>query len=248
MADLGLVALGAGAPYPRPSAACSGLLLHSGATNVWLDAGGGTLATLQGRIGLPQLGAIWISHLHADHLSDLPLAYYAWLMAPTPLPRIPLFGPPGLADRVEAFLRSAHRLDRFFDVIEMTDGDRYSVGGISLTVRSVEHGIPAFAVRADAEGRSIVYSGDTGPSEALVALAERADALVCESGYATAPAPGEARVHCTPEDAASMASRAAVRSLALYHLALGLDESAAVNRARSVFAGPVRHLRQGEEI
>ena len=90
--------LGSATPYPRPGNPCSGYLIRHGATRIWLDAGPGTLAALQEHTTPDELDAVWVSHLHADHVADLLPAVYALLFADLP-PRkpIPLHGPPGTA-------------------------------------------------------------------------------------------------------------------------------------------------------
>ncbi|KPI07719.1 hypothetical protein OV450_3529 [Actinobacteria bacterium OV450] len=67
--------------------------------------GSGTLAQLPRHVRLDGLDAIWISHLHADHSADMLTAYYAALYADIRLPApIPLYAPPGTADRLAHFL------------------------------------------------------------------------------------------------------------------------------------------------
>jgi ribonuclease BN (tRNA processing enzyme) len=78
---LRLTVLGSATPYASVDNPCSGYLVSSGGTRVWVDAGSGTLAQLQQHVRLDELDAIWISHLHADHSADLLTAYYAVLFA-----------------------------------------------------------------------------------------------------------------------------------------------------------------------
>ncbi|MFD5162008.1 MBL fold metallo-hydrolase [Streptomyces hawaiiensis] len=102
---LRLTVLGSATPYASVDNPCSGYLVSSGGTRVWVDAGSGTLAQLQRYVRLDELDAIWISHLHADHSADLLTAYYAVLFADIQLAApIPLYGPLGIADRLAHFL------------------------------------------------------------------------------------------------------------------------------------------------
>lgn len=78
---LRLTVLGCATPYADVDNPCSGYLVSSGETRVWVDAGSGTLAQLQRHVRLDEVDAIWISHLHADHSADLLTAYYAALFA-----------------------------------------------------------------------------------------------------------------------------------------------------------------------
>ena len=66
------------------------------ATRIWVDAGPGTLVNLLRVAELPTLDAIWISHLHDDHVSDLLAANYALRYGDFQprRRRSPVFGPP----------------------------------------------------------------------------------------------------------------------------------------------------------
>jgi ribonuclease BN (tRNA processing enzyme) len=75
---------------------------------------------------------------------------------------------------------------------EITKAGRVTDDGVvRVTAAVVDHPpvVPSFAYRFDAADRSIVVSGDTAPSEALVALARGADVLVHEA----LPRPDRAR-------------------------------------------------------
>ncbi|MBW4718233.1 MBL fold metallo-hydrolase [Saccharothrix obliqua] len=222
-----LTVLGTATPYPRPDQPCSGYLLRTPTTAVWVDAGPGTPANLQRHTAPDRLDAIWVSHTHADHTADLLTAYYALLFADLHPPQpVPLLGPPGLAARLEAFLASAgpNPASAAFDVRELHDGHRAEVGDMTLTSFAVEHGLPAFGLRAEHGGAVFAYSGDTGPCAALRSLATGADLFLCEAD-GTTPSPH----HCTPEDAAT-AARDADRLL-LTHVGHTLTERQAEARA-----------------
>ncbi|MGW0433661.1 MBL fold metallo-hydrolase [Micromonospora sp. NPDC003197] len=227
---------------------CSGYLVSSGDTHVWVDAGTGTLGPLQRYVRLDELAAIWISHLHADHSADLLTAYYGALYADIELSApIPLYGPPGIADRLVHFLTNTtvrSPIESAFAITELQDGHRADVGPLTLTSRAVAHGMPAFALRVEAAGRTLVYSGDTAPCAGLTELADGCDVLLCEAESAQVPAEGE-QVHHTPEDAGDTASAAGVGRLIVTHVSRFLTPQQAVARASTRFDGPVDHAAPG---
>ncbi|GAA4210413.1 MBL fold metallo-hydrolase [Actinocatenispora rupis] len=248
MDDPQITVLGSATPYPRPDNACSGFLVTGAGTRLWLDAGPGTLAQLQRHARPDEIDAVWISHLHADHCADLLPAYYALLFADlSPAAPIPLYGPPGIADRLAAFLTNGPRrspVESAFEVHELRDGHEVRVGGLTLHSRAVDHGMPAYAVRIGAAGRSLVYSGDTAPCAALDSLARACDLLVCEADSDTVPA-GEPPVHHTPEEAGATAARAGATRLLLTHVGPAIAPDRAVARAASAFPGPVAYAEPG---
>ncbi|WP_018803239.1 MBL fold metallo-hydrolase [Salinispora arenicola] len=246
--NLQFTVLGCATPYPSVDNPCSGYLVSGGGARVWVDAGSGTLAQLQRHVRLDELDAIWVSHLHADHSADLLTAYYGALYADIQLAApIPLYGPPGIADRLAHFLtNTATRspIESAFAVEELHDGHRVAVGALTLTGHAVAHGIPAFALRVDVGGRSLAYSGDTAPCPGLTSLARGCDVLLCEAESAQAPSEGE-RVHHTPEDAGDTARVAEARRLIVTHIGRFLTPQQAVARASTRFDGPIDFAAPG---
>ncbi|MFJ6615589.1 MBL fold metallo-hydrolase [Streptomyces sp. NPDC091289] len=244
-----MTVLGCATPYASVDNPCSGYLVSADGARVWVDAGSGTLAELQRHVRLDELDAIWISHLHADHSADLLTAYYGLLFADIRLAApIPLYGPPGIADRLAHFLTntgSRSPVESAFAVEELHDGHHVRVGALTLTSRAVEHGIPAFALRVDdPAGRSLVYSGDTAPCPALTGLADGCDVLLCEAESDRAPAT-EDQVHHTPEDTGDTARSAGVGRLIVTHVGRALTPQQAVSRAATRYAGPVEYATPG---
>ncbi|MBB1160142.1 MULTISPECIES: MBL fold metallo-hydrolase [Amycolatopsis] len=229
--------LGSATPYPRPDAPCSGYLVRHEDTAIWLDAGPGTLAALQEHVSPAELDAIWISHLHADHVADLLPAVYALLFADlTPRRPIPLYGPPGTAARISAFLSNTGRapIEEAFAVRELHDGHRTRVGGLRLETVAVSHGFPAFGVRITDGERTFAYSGDTGPCSALSTLAKGTDLFLCEADSIEPSAE-----HLTPAEAGRAAAGAA--RLVLTHLGHTVTPRDAVRLAAEHFPGPVAY-------
>ncbi|MGW1293656.1 MBL fold metallo-hydrolase [Streptomyces sp. NPDC002533] len=243
-----LTVLGCATPYATVDNPCSGYLVSGGGARVWVDAGSGTLAELQRHVRLDELDAIWVSHLHADHSADLLTAYYGLLFADIRLAApIPLYGPPGTADRLAHFLTNTGTrspVESAFAVEELHEGHRVRVGELTLTSRAVEHGIPAFAVRIESDGRSLVYSGDTAPCPALTRLAEGCDVLLCEAESDRAPDTGD-QVHHTPEDTGDTARSARAGRLIVTHVGRFLTPEQAVSRAATRYPGPVEYATPG---
>ncbi|MFJ5985636.1 MBL fold metallo-hydrolase [Lentzea sp. NPDC092896] len=243
--DLSLTVLGCATPYPSTDNPCSGYLVSHGDTRVWMDAGTGTLGPLQRHTRLEDLDAIWISHLHADHSADLLTAYYALLFADVEREPVPLYGPPGIADRLAGFLTNGpvrSPIEDGFAITELHDGHQAAVGSLRLTTAAVEHGIPAFGVRIESENRSLTYSGDTAACQSLVELARGTDVLLCEAESAE-KTPDMA--HHTPEDAGETASRAGAGRLVVTHVGRFLAPQEAVARASARYAGQVDYAAPG---
>ncbi|MEO8265935.1 MAG: MBL fold metallo-hydrolase [Ilumatobacteraceae bacterium] len=129
--------------------------------------------------------------------------------------------------------------------------------GVRVSAILVQHApvFPAFAYRFDTPSGSVVFSGDTGPCDNVVRIAEGADYLVHEvidlSFVASriAKLPNRDNIlnhltesHTSPEDAGRIAARAGVKELVLSHLVPGdseIPEAQWEERARTEFDGDV---------
>lgn len=223
---LTLRVLGTATPYPGPDEPCAGYLVRTPATTLLVELGLAVWPSLLRHVDPSRLDAIWISHLHPDHSGDL-LAAYQWAANGTGLPRLPIHGPAGWADSIGAALAvpdGPARLRRLFDVREHS-GAVVHLGDLTMTAIPVEHSVPTYGLRLGHDGRTLAYSGDSGPCAALSALAADADVFLCEAGSTS---PGQPH-HCAPEEAARIGRSA--RRLVLTHLAPGLAGAEAARRA-----------------
>jgi ribonuclease BN (tRNA processing enzyme) len=238
--------LGACGTYPAAGRACSGYLLDASSgdqqARVWVDAGSGSLANLLRYASLDELDAIWLSHLHVDHSSDLLVAYYALRyggLDPPPLP-VPVYGPSGWAGHVQAF--TTHELaeiEEAFEVHELYDREQVRLGPLELTAMATVHSVETYGLRATVAGATVAYSADSGPCDALAEMADGADLFLCESTWSDWPAAAPEPIHMTPTLAGRWAARAGAHRLVLTHLRPGSDVAAAVERARDASDLPV---------
>jgi len=241
-----LTVLGTSGTYPAAGRACSGYLLEAGEgerpTRVWVDTGPGTLANLLRVAELPSLDAIWISHLHVDHVSDLLAANYALRYGdfrPPPAP-VPVFGPTDWVSHVRPFLSTGESepIDGTFEVHDLHDGERVDLGPLRLEAVATVHSVETYGVRASSGGRTVAYSADSGPCDALGRLADQADLFVCEAAWTEWPE-GMPPIHLTARLAGEWAAKARARRLLLTHLRPGGDHEAAIATAAEAYGGPV---------
>ncbi|MEU6142085.1 MBL fold metallo-hydrolase [Streptomyces sp. NPDC047081] len=247
---LTLTILGTASPHPGPDTPCSGYLVRGGGAEVWVDAGFGSFAELRRHTDPARLSAIWISHLHADHTADLLAACYAFAYGGlTPVAPIPLYAPAGCAERLAGFFGRPDTafLNDVLDFRTLYGGHTVRHGELTLTAHAVEHDTEAYGLRAEAEGKVLAYSGDTGPCDGLLQLAGGADAFLCEADVDAHREGEHDPVHLTPEEAGAGARLAGgVRKLLVTHVGPTLTVESAVARAASAFGGPTAPARVGE--
>ena len=220
-----LTVVGCSPAWPNPGSAHSGYLVTNGERRVLLDCGPGVLARLRETESWPTIDAIVITHLHLDHCGDLVPWLWGHALGPakgTPGPQ--LYVPPAGLARISTFAPLGRFLE-VFGVHEYADGVPFDAAGHAVTARAVNHyGEPSFGLRVEHGGRVLAYSGDSGPTPALVELARDADVFLCE---ATLLEPeGEPHGHLSADEARAIAAEANARRLLITHRAVEheLDE------------------------
>jgi ribonuclease BN (tRNA processing enzyme) len=160
--------------------------------------------------------------MHADHFLDLaPLRYlFPWGgRAPR---RLPVFLPPGGRAQLDALANAISERSGFFDdafeVAEYAGGVDLSIGTLRVRPFDSQHYVPAWGMEiSDGSTGRIVYAGDTGPTDALVAAARGADLLICEATLDDPAYDDVVRGHVTADEALEMARRAGVTRTVLTH-------------------------------
>lgn len=242
-----LTVLGSSGGSPTRTNPASGYLLTSGAASIWLDAGTGTFMALAGHMDPGTLSAVVISHIHADHCSDL-FGLYGYLAhGPSGNVPIPVYVPQGAAEHLSAFVRAGegHVFHTVFELTEVAPGDEVDVAGTTLRFGKAIHPVPALVTRVETGDAVVTYSGDTGPGSDLTKLATDADLLLCEASIAGERAGDTYPYHLTAAEAGSAAKAARVRRLVVTHFVNGVDPTTAVVEAKATFGGPVDSATPG---
>lgn len=95
--------VGCSGSYPGPDSPASCYLIESDGFRMLLDLGSGSLGALQRHIGLYDVDAICLSHLHADHCLDMCAYFVARTYGPSaPYPAVPVYAPVDAPSRLSA--------------------------------------------------------------------------------------------------------------------------------------------------
>jgi len=228
-----LTILGCSGTYGAPAGgACSGYLLRSDATTVWVDCGSGTLVNLAYHVPIEELTGIVVSHSHVDHWMDLSGYLYACRYG-FHRRAVPVYAAPMVADQLRAVVGD------FADVFAWTEIDehaRIEIGSIACSFSRTDHPVPTFAVAAEADGKRVVYSADTGPGWSPTAF-ERADLLLIEASLQDATPANS--VHLTARQAGERARAANARKVVLTHVFPLLDPAISAAEAADAFGDEV---------
>ena len=239
-----LTVVGCSGSYPGPASSASCYLVeaeHEGRTwRVLLDLGNGALGDLHTHADPLSVDAVLLSHLHADHCLDMCGFYVLRKYHPAgPQPRIPVYGPEGAAAR----LARAYDLPEDPGMTEEFDfhtfpAESFAIGPFTVSAVPVAHPVPAYALRVEAGGRVLTYSGDTGPCGALEVAAAGAHVFLCEASFREQDE-NPPDLHLTGLEAAQAAARAEVGRLLLTHVPPWHDAEEMLAEARPGFDGDV---------
>lgn len=172
------------------------ILLEWAGRRVLLDCGASALISLRRYVVDPgSIDGILISHLHGDHFGGLPFFILdAQLHSKRSQPLL-LAGPCGLSPRLEQAMEvnfpGSSRVQRKFaiQITELEPGPARDWCGLKVEVAEGLHasGAPALALRLEAGGKSVAYTGDTQWVEGLLPLLRGADLLIAEAYFYQRP-------------------------------------------------------------
>jgi ribonuclease BN (tRNA processing enzyme) len=241
-----LTVVGCAGSFPKADSPASAYLVEADGFTLVIDMGNGALGALQKYIGLYDVDAVFVSHLHADHCIDLCVYAVARKFRPDgPATAIPVYGPAATAERLRRAYEAGpdHReLDEtgLCDVFEFRTlrPGPLEIGPFRLTVARVNHPVETYGVRVEHGGSAIAYSADSAACPALVDLARGADLFLCEAGW---PDGGDfpPNLHLTGREAGEQAAEAGAERLLLTHISAWADPERSLTEAKKAFGGPV---------
>jgi ribonuclease Z len=256
--DFEVTLLGTGTPRPSLVRFGPSTLVRSGDTTILVDVGRGAFLRLsQLNVPYSDIDAIYLTHLHSDHVVGLPdLWLTGWIFSDRDS-SLTIYGPKGTADLVrnlraafafDLHTRSTHESQKLSEaelrVVEVEDGSEFKVEDFRVTAVAVDHHkvVPAFGYKIKYGNRSVAISGDTKYSENFVESAMNADLLIHEVMAMSPQAPpGAQRIlqwHSSPSDVARIFSTTKPKLAVLSHLILAdVSESQLFDEVKIGYAG-----------
>ena len=231
-----LTVLGSCGAWPEPQQACSGFLVEHDGFRLVLDLGYATVPRLLSHLDAGQVDAVVISHGHPDHCADLNPLLRARALRDDPPAPLPVYAPAGALDAVLALDRK-EMLGSSYLLHDVVPGTSLSIGPFEVDTRLLPHWLPNLGVRLTAAGRSLAYTGDSGPSDEVVTLARNADLLLAEATHLEPVAPDIRPYMSSPAVAGRQAEAAGAGRVLLTHLWPGTDRTLALAEAGAQYSG-----------
>ncbi|PYP66378.1 MAG: MBL fold metallo-hydrolase [Gemmatimonadetes bacterium] len=248
-----LTTLGTGTVALSGERSCAGYLYEADDVRLLLDCGSGITRRLA-ELGLawPAITHVALTHFHIDHHGDLPTLVFAWKYGQLPPRSAPLdlLGPVGtraLIERLAAAYGEWLLTPGFpITIREIMPGESVELSAsVRLSAQKVPHTEESVAYSIERGGRRVVYTGDTGPDDALADWAHGCDVLVCECSL---PASMAIKEHLTPDQCASLAARARPGHVVLTHFYPPVERIDIRAAMAAQYGGPVTLGRDGWHI
>jgi len=208
--------LGSGGSAVSATRACPSILLDD---SILFDLGPGSLKNLRAyHLEAERISKVFISHQHADHISDLVPFLWTIQIDGRQAP-LEVYGPAGFKETFTELLKCTGTSDGFFKFPLTVDEIDFGAKLGDISTCRTSHSIPTLAFRADAKGKSFCYSADTTYCPALIHLAQNVDLLIHEATFLEDQLPiAQLTSHSTPEMAGRAGKEAHAKRLALFHI------------------------------
>jgi ribonuclease BN (tRNA processing enzyme) len=210
--------LGSGTGLPSLERSSPAYLLAWPGGRALIDCGAGTLRRLLRAGQSPsELAAVFITHCHADHISDLVPLVHALAIEDSRREPLELIGPAGFPDLVEQHILALATRPSSFPIGARVAAPSVLWRGLEITTTATAHSarLPSLAYRFGAAGRSVVFSGDTDHSPELARFATAADLLVLDCSFSDAH---KVAGHLAAGECGLIAAEAGVTTVVLSHL------------------------------
>lgn len=187
-----LTVLGSGTSVPHAKRSSSALWLETSGGSVLLDCSPSSIHRIaEERLDWTNLDAIWISHFHLDHFGGLAPFLFSMKHAPQTQQRskpLKILGGKGLRPLIDAIDAAGnYRLlqQRFpVEIVEVTTLEMFEVlPGVEAVPLKTPHTDESHAIHIRDGEKTLVFTSDTGPDEAISAFANGVDLLLMECSF-----------------------------------------------------------------
>ena len=232
--------LGSGTPAPRLNRNMSSYLFEADNKKILFDTGPGTIRQLlKIKVDLLDISNIFYTHLHNDHINDLPAIIWSNNYGNSRKKELNLYGPKGFKKYFNTLIKTILKLkdkDLGFkvNIKEMKPGTSVKINNVKIKSFKTRHTYNSVAYRIEQGKKILTYSGDTGYCRGIIDAGKNADLLILECSFPTVMIN-----HLTPQLAGKIARKANAKKLVLTHFYPECDRLDVKKLCKKEFDGEV---------
>jgi ribonuclease Z len=235
--------LGTASAVPNKNQQNTSLLIQSEGRVILVDCPGNPFVRLdQAHIEPSSITDLILTHFHPDHVSGLPLLLMDLWLTNRTVPLV-VYGLPEVLEKSNKLMALFAWEDwegfypiEFHELPKVAKHTLIEFNALKILSSPVRHFVPTVGIRIESGEKSICYSSDTAPCDAVVDLARGCDTLIHE---ATGEADGDIKGHSSAADAGKIAQMAGVHKLYLIHYPINSKRSLLIKEAKAHFEGEV---------
>jgi len=235
-----LIVLGSGTCVPSLKRNAPGYYMEADGLQILVDCGSGTLLQLE-RAGrsYKDIDAVFITHKHPDHFSDLMPLIQALLATPKfkREKKLSIIGPAEFITYYNKAIFTVLGEHLNFPVETVEIGEKFNFIPFQILSAKTVHSRDSLAYRFEYGDTSVVFTGDTDYDEGIVALSGKSDMLIADCSY---PDRMKARGHLTAKECGLIAKKAEVKKLLLSHIyPVNESDQDLIRESKEAFDGEV---------
>lgn len=210
-----LTCFGKYGPYPKGGKSTSCYMLEHDGKKIIIELGCGALSKVLEKLNIEDIDAVFLSHLHADHMGDMLTLRYALKASKVSGDidgPIPVYLP--AKPKAEADMLASNPL---MDARFIEDGMNTQLFGLDISFAFMPHPYPSYAMKFIADGKTFVYSGDTKENDRLVPFAKDADLFLMEAALLEKDV-HSASAHLSAVEAGKIGKQSGAKRMLITHL------------------------------
>lgn len=240
-----ITVLGSGTAALRLNRNMSSYLSEIDNKKILFDSGPGTIRQLlRLKVNLLDIDHIFYTHLHNDHINDLPAIIFSNNYGNLRKKELNLYGPIKFKKYYKILMKKILKIEKLYYSINVKNMKNNTIATIPLNnkknliikSKKSKHTDSSVSIRIEYKNKSIVYSGDTDYSDNIINLSNNADLLILECSF-----PDHKKIygHLTPSLCGKIASKAKVKRLVLTHFYPECDKVDIKKQCKKEFKGNI---------
>lgn len=243
------IIIGAGTAIPiiNHSPAC--IFLKSKDITALLDLGPGTFSKLP-TYGIDplQIDTLFISHLHPDHILDMPIYFmireYAGKKNGVPVNFIGCKGIKKFILRLKVLFPDILFSKSVMNIKEVAESD-FNIGDIRVRTTLTDHTRSSVAFRFDFNEKTLIYTGDCVSSNHLEKFCSNADVLISECSF---PDKWVTEDHMNVQKLGTLAENAQVKTLVVTHCYPQTLKEDLEHQIKEYYSGFIHITQDGDQV